>query len=1145
MRLLGWKSLSTRITLFAILPVMLGIAAATWLIYERQLDSHEHEVAAYLERYVSERGRKESALFKLAEDGLLAFRDDFLAAWRRADTVPAVDNAFERMFEAKGDGTLRLRPDYYRGTHLEGAGWVEGIGGFISPDTIVTPDLRRRIILGLTLLATRGPLWRVRFPNLYVSLPEKVSLDYWPAVTWTQNADSTLNLAGEEWFYSADPAHNPAREPVWTGIYYDAPAQAWMVSCEVPIDADGRHIATVGTDILLDDLFADVSQQRPADAYNVIFRPDGRLIADDDHRAVLMESGGRYNIRDAGDASLRRLYDLVTSDADGSGVVKDEQGDRWLAYARLQPTGWYFITVFPHAVLRAHAAQSGRLLLAGGIIIGTAVLLIMLFAMRRLLVTPLARLEQQASAITAAGGRGIEVLASTLERHGDDEIGRLATAFGRMADQVQGHTRNLEDLVEQRTRAMRESESQFRSLFEETADALLLIEGNRFVECNRAAVAMMRMRSRDELLHTYPWEISPRLQPDGRLSEEKATEMIALARKRGSHRFEWIHTRADGETFPVEVLLTPIRWNQREMLHVTWRDISERKRAELDLQLAANVFENIGEGIIITDPDRTILAVNRAFCEITGYAEPDVLGRSPDFLESDEWRPDDYQEIFRALADTGRWQGETLIRRSSGGAFPALLSLSRVRDPKGGTSHYVGVFADISETKQAKARLEFMAYHDSLTELPNRVLLLDRLQHAVQKAERAQTMVAVLFVDLDRFKHVNDSLGHAAGDGLLRQITARMQAVCRDNDTLARIGGDEFVLVMEDLKDAADAACMAERMIQSLRQPFRLGDHDIVMTVSVGISVYPADGGDVQALLRNADAAMYQSKESGRNTFRFYTQELTDRAMERIQIEEHLRRALENSELALHYQPQMRLSDGRLIGAEALVRWQHPEWGAVSPARFIPVAEESGLIVAMGEWVLRNACAQAKRWLDDGHDISRIAINIAGPQIQRPDFLGMVRGILAESGLPPQLLELEITETFIMARSGTVIPILEALHEMGIQLAIDDFGIGNSSLAYLKTLPIDRLKIDRTFVSGIPDDEDDAAIARTVIGLAHAMQLEVIAEGVETAAQCDFLVRERCDEVQGYLFGRPVTAAEFTGMLRRHAAPPVKAGMLG
>jgi diguanylate cyclase (GGDEF)-like protein/PAS domain S-box-containing protein len=928
-------------------------------------------------------------------------------------------------------------------------------------------------------------------------------------------------------------------------MYYDAPAKVWMVSCEVPIDVEGRHVATVGTDILLDELFLSVSQDRPEGAHNLIFRPDGRLIADDDHRAELMAAGGEYLIQESGDESLRRIFELVTAGTGGSGVLSDERGDRWLAFTRLQPTGWYFVTAYPRAALRAQAVQSARLMLAGGITITGLGLLIMIYAVRRLLVRPLAKLEQQASAIAAAGGRSLESLASTLDRHGEDEIGRLATAFGQMAGRVQVHTRNLEEIVEQRTLAMRESETQFRALFEDTADALLLIEGNRFVECNRAAVAMMRMKTREQLLNTHPWEISPPLQPDGRRSDEKANEMISLARSQGSHRFEWMHTRADGEIFPVEVLLTPVRWGSREMVHVVWRDISERKRSELHQQLAAKVFENTREGIIITDPNRTILAVNRAFCEITGYPEDDVLGRSPDFLESSAYRADHYPEMFSALGADGHWQGETMIRRRNGKAFPALLSLSQVHDQKGATTHYVGVFADISGAKEAEARLEYLAYHDSLTELPNRILLLDRLQHAIDKAARSQTMVAVLFMDLDRFKHVNDSLGHAAGDSLLRQITGRIKVICRDDDTLARIGGDEFVLVMEDLKDPADAAYMAERMIQSLEKSFRVGDHDIAMTISMGISVYPADGNDVNALLRNADAAMYQSKESGRNTFRFYTQELTDKAMERIQIEEQLRRALENGELTLHYQPQMRLADGRLIGAEALVRWQHPEWGAVSPARFIPVAEESGLIVPIGEWVLRNACAQARSWLEQGFDFSRIAVNIAGPQIQRADFLGMVRKILADSGLPPRLLELEITETFIMGQSRTVVPILESLHEVGVQLAIDDFGIGNSSLAYLKKLPIDRLKLDRTFVSGLPEDEDDAAIARSVISLAHAMQLEVIAEGVETSAQSAFLISEGCDEVQGYLFGKPVPALEFTTMMQRARLPEAKTGSAG
>ncbi|MCC6206950.1 MAG: EAL domain-containing protein [Gammaproteobacteria bacterium] len=1070
------------------------------------------------------------------------FREDFIRALRRDADAVAVERDFGQMFESRDDGTQRVLREYFAGAKLEETGWVEGIGGFISSGTQITPDLKRRAVLALTLLAKRGPSWRVRFPNLYVSLPEKVSLDYWPAVTWTQNASAELDLSQEEWFYIADPAHNPERKPVWTGIYYDAPAKAWMVSCEVPIDLDGRHVATVGTDILLDDLFKGVSQNRPDGTYDVIFRSDGRLIADEAHVQSLLENGGHFMIQDSADPSLRRIYDSVVAGKDTSGILNDDAGDRWLAYTRLQPTDWYFVTIYPRTAIRAQAAESARMLFTGGVTVTGLGVLVMLFALRRLLLRPLAQLEKQASAI-ADGGRSIQSLTSDLDRHGEDEIGRLATAFGQMAEQVFGHTSELENLVEQRTRAMRESEAQFRALFEETADALLLIDGNRFVECNQAAVEMMRMMSREQLLETHPWEISPELQPDGRCSKEKANEMISIAKGQGSHRFEWVHTRADGENFPVEVLLTPIRWNSRDMVHVVWRDITERKQSELHQQLAAKVFESTREGIIITDPDRMILAVNRAFYEITGYCEQEVLGRRPDFLMSTDQRPGG-QGVFGELGATGHWQGESLILRKSGEAFPALLSLSEVRDQKGETSHYVGLFADISDAKEAEARLEFLAYHDALTRLPNRLLLIDRLKHAVGKAERSQTMVAVLFLDLDRFKHVNDSLGHAAGDQLLQYITGRIHGACRDDDTLARIGGDEFVLVMEDLQDASNVAYMAERMIESLGKPFRIGDHDLAMTISIGISIYPTDGNDVDTLLRNADAAMYQSKERGRNTFNFYTQELTDKAMERIQIEEHMRRALENDELQLHYQPQISLASGRLAGAEALVRWNHPEWGMVPPSRFIPVIEESGLIVSVGEWVLRSACAQASEWLSQGHQFNRIAVNIAGPQLQRADFLDMVCRVLADTGLSPNFLELEITETFIMGESRTVVPVLEALRELGIQLAIDDFGIGNSSLAYLKKLPIDRLKIDRAFVSGLPDDEDDAAIARSVIGLAHAMELEVIAEGVETTAQCEFLLREGCDEVQGYLYGKPMPASEFLKlMISERQEPEVRADM--
>lgn len=549
------------------------------------------------------------------------------------------------------------------------------------------------------------------------------------------------------------------------------------------------------------------------------------------------------------------------------------------------------------------------------------------------------------------------------------------------------------------------------------------------------------------------------------------------------------------------------------------------------LQLLANVFFSTGQGAFVTDQTGTILEVNRAFTEILGYTREEVLGKNPRLWQSGNHDAAFYRSLWETLFREGHWRGEIWNRRKNGEVFPQLQTISAIFGSDGEPSHFTSVFSDISEIKQVQEQLHAQAHRDPLTDLPNRLLFEERLDHALRGAHRSGTRLAVIFVDLDNFKHINDSLSHAAGDALLQGMTERLNGITRESDTVARFGGDEFAVLLENIAGADDAARTAQKLISTLSVPLRVEGREIRSTASIGISLYPEDGTDPSTLLRNADSAMYRAKDEGRNGFSFYTPDLTHAAFERMLLEHNLRQALERDEFSLVYHPQVELGSRRITGAEALIRWQHPEMGTVSPGRFIPVAEQSDLIHGIGNWVLRAACEQAREWLDLGIHFGRIAVNVGGPQVQRGKLVEEVEMVLAETNLPASCLELEVTETFVMQRIGEVRDQLEQLRRIGITLAVDDFGTGYSSLRYLKELPIHKLKIDQSFVSDTPDDADDAAIVETIVAMGRGLRLETIAEGVETEPQAAFLQQLGCRRAQGFLFSYPLPSADFRAQI--------------
>lgn len=566
---------------------------------------------------------------------------------------------------------------------------------------------------------------------------------------------------------------------------------------------------------------------------------------------------------------------------------------------------------------------------------------------------------------------------------------------------------------------------------------------------------------------------------------------------------------------------------------------TERQRAEESLRASEHrlraIVSNSADGIITIDDRGIIESFNPAAERMFGYPASDVIGRNVSALmpEPDRSHHDGYLQRYiqtRHGRIIGMGPREVVGRRKDGSTFSMDLAVSEMHVDG---LRFIGIVRDISERKQAEERLKYFAHFDPLTTLPNRLLFQDRLAQSVINAARHNRVVGVMFLDLDRFKTINDTLGHHVGDAILKAVAERLNRCVREGDTIARLGGDEYAIVLADMAHAEDAASVARRILQEFSQPFQAERHELYTTVSIGITLYPTDDDRVEQLLKNADTAMYRAKEIGRNTYQFYTADMNDKAVERLDLETHLRRAQRCGEFSLYYQPQVELSTGRIVGVEALIRWLHPDRGMIPPAKFIPVAEETGLIVSIGEWVLRTAVAQAKAWRDAGLPATRVSVNVSPRQFHQPEFPATVARLLHEAGLPSHCLEVEVTESLLVEHQPTVVARFAELRELGVHFSIDDFGTGYSSLSYLKRFPIHTLKIDRSFVTNITADTDDAAIASAIVSLAHNLRLRVVAEGVETEAQASFLCTVGCDTGQGYLYSRPLPASDMEALLRR------------
>ena len=691
-----------------------------------------------------------------------------------------------------------------------------------------------------------------------------------------------------------------------------------------------------------------------------------------------------------------------------------------------------------------------------------------------------------------------------------------------------GQSRTRVQIEEQQAAELERAELRYRTLFEQSRDGILIVdpETGQFIEFNRVAHEQLGY-TREEFSRLGIHDIEANEAP------EEISRHLAMVDARGWDDFETRHRRKDGVLRDVQVIVQIMTINGRRMAHCTYRDITERKAVQETLRLYANMFEHSGEGILVTDRDNYIIAINPALERMSGYTADELIGKNPRVLASGRTPLTIYQAMWQALKEDGVWQGELQDRRKDGEVYPKWTTISVIRDATGAIAHYLASFSDISERKAAEARIEHLAHHDTLTGLLNRYNLENRLEQALASARRDAEPLAVVFIDMDRFKIINDTLGHHVGDQLLVAVAQRLQDSVRGSDIVARLGGDEFVVVLTGMEAAQDAMPVAGKILHSLGAPYEIEGNVLHSTPSIGVSLYPADGNTATELMKSADTAMYHAKEQGRNNVQFFTNEMNALAAERLELERDLRAALVANEFVLFYQPQIVAASGKITAFEALVRWHHPVRGTIPPLKFVPLAEEVGLIEALGNWVFNEACRQLAAWKSMGIDGLSMAVNLSAYQLRSSQLVEQVKNCIDRHGLHAGELELEITESVAMDDPECSIGQLHALRKLGVRLTIDDFGTGYSSLAYLKNLPIQTLKLDRSFVRDIETDVNDAAISAATVALAHTLGLTVIAEGVETEAQADFLGKVHgCDLLQGYLFGRPESAEATTAFLR-------------
>lgn len=829
-------------------------------------------------------------------------------------------------------------------------------------------------------------------------------------------------------------------------------------------------------------------------------------------RQVIIQDQNASRVREVG---VDHWFDITTQKIDRLKMVGDALGADLLAQ-----------------VARAEAsANRTAWQISGLVLLLLAVTTALATAIARSIIRPLTRITQSMGKLAAAQNDVIEM---DDDQRGD-EIGDMARALVVFQDGLRKVAQTEERLKS--AALLRVHHEALGAI----SQAVLITDAQHRITYANPAFLHISGYSGAEILGQTP----AFLHNKGGLPNILAELRDALSNGRHFHG-HLLNYKKDGTPFWSDLSVNSVLDNRGQLTHFVGvsHDITENRLMQEELRIAATAFESL-HGIMVTDASGKILRVNRAFTELTGYSAEEVIGQTPALLNSGRHPPEFFADMWRQLSETGAWYGEIWDRRKNGEIFPKWQTISAVRGVDEHTTHYVAAFSDISENKTAEDEIKHLAFYDPLTQLPNRRLLLDRLQHAMAASMRSRRYGALLFIDLDNFKNLNDTFGHDKGDLLLQQVAIRLKNCMRDGDTVARLGGDEFVLILEDLSENPSEAAtrtemVSEKILEALNAPYLLIDHEYHSTPSIGATLYCGNDFGIDDLLKQADLAMYQAKAAGRNAMRFFQPDMQTSITARSELESDLRKGLRDNQFQLYYQPQV-TREGRLTGAEALLRWQHPTRGLVSPNEFMTLAEETGLILPLGQWVLEEACRQLVVWAEDPETAAlTIAVNVSARQFSQTGFVGDVLAALASTGANPCRLKMELTESLFLSNVDDTISKMASLKVRGLSFSLDDFGTGYSSLSYLKRLPLNQLKIDQSFVKDLLTDPNDAAIAKMVIALATSMGLEVIAEGVEIAEQWSFLAKEGCHAYQGYLYARPLPLGEFEAFVERTVVSAIK-----
>ena len=1034
--------------------------------------------------------------------------------------------AFDRMAQLNSDGVWRNRLPGFDGAKEAGLFLPEGDG--------LSPAQKVQHLRIKQRMDQFGPAASAQSENLWYLSPQRSEIIFdrtYPHFAFDQKADNDYTQT--PWVTLSTPQKNPQHELRFTPALYDPVPKVWMVSAVLPLYVKGQWAGSLGEDMPLAGLFDKLLAQKGmyAGVQHFLLDREGNFILAGPWQSELESAAVAFRPDLTHEPQLAKLLASVVGvkpTALGGDIVFN--GQRYLAIGtKLDPLGWQYFRLLPvdqvKGPLQRLFVMLGAMALlvtaATGVLIGTAVGRNITQRIRLLRDVMQAYAHNNTLRVNAA-------------QAGTDEIGQVMLAYNALADSVD---HNIAARVQAQA-VLASNEELWRLALEGAGHGVwdwnLVQDTVSFSPLSQSMLDLPAYLPKDG---SRAW--FSRVHPDDKSEAMKQIQAYLsgeIPSYAGEYRvrcrdgsYKWVLNR--GQIASRDASGNPVR------ALGTQTDVTDRKLAEEDLKLAASVFSHAREGIMITKADGTIVNINEAFVRITGYTRDDVMGQNPRILNSGRHPKPFYTELWRDLLAQGFWYGEVWNRRKTGEVYAEMQTISVVRDARGQPQHYVSLFSDITASKEHQQQLEHIAHFDALTNLPNRVLLADRLHQAVNQCQRRGQLLAVAYLDLDGFKGINDSFGHDAGDQLLMAVSARMRDSLRDGDTLARIGGDEFVAVLVDLSDVASCEPLLARLLAAASQPLLVGELTLQVSASLGVTFYPQpDDVEAEQLLRQADQAMYQAKMAGKNRYHVFNIDHDRSVRGHHESLDHIRHALDQQEFVLHYQPKVNMRNGQVIGAEALIRWQHPQQGLLTPSVFLPVIENDPLAVDIGEWVIHTALTQMDLWHTQGLDLP-VSVNVGARQLQQPNFVTWLAQTLAQHPhIRPSCLELEILETSALSDMAGVSQVIEACRAMGVMFALDDFGTGYSSLTYLKRLPVTLLKIDQSFVRDMLADPDDLAILQGVIGLARAFRREVIAEGVETRAHGDRLLELGCDLAQGYGIARPMPAADMPGWVTRWRA---------